>query len=78
VYWIINSADDQVILQRDLTALVNWAKAWGMRFNPSKCTILRISHSRSPFVYNYQMCGEALLEECEAKYLGVIISNALT
>ena len=24
------------------------------------------------------MCGEALLEECEAKYLGVIISNALT
>jgi len=27
VYWVINSADDQVILQRDLTALVNWAKA---------------------------------------------------
>ena len=77
VYREINSADDQVILQRDLSALVNWAKTWGMRFNLSKCTILRNSHSRSPFVHNYEMCGEALLEECEAKYLGVIISNAL-
>ena len=54
-------------------------KDLGHAIQPVKMHYTPISHSISPFIYNYQMCGEALLEECEAaKYLGVTISNALT
>ena len=49
-----------------------------MRFNPSKCTVLRINRSKSPLTRMYQLCGEALQEDSEAKYLGITISNTLS
>ena len=33
-------------VQRDLSALQNWADRWGMCFNPSKCSVLRVSRPR--------------------------------
>ncbi len=78
VYREINSPQDQDILQRDLAALDHWAHTWGMRFNPAKCNVLRISRSKSPFTRMYQLCGEVLQEESEAKYLGITINNTLS
>ena len=55
---------------------MNWAHIWGMKFNPSKCTILTIS--RSPPLHKfYSLCGAILQQVSEAKYLGVNISEDL-
>ena len=43
VYRPIHSMEDQVILQRDLHNLQEWATLWGMRFNPQKCNVMHIS-----------------------------------
>ena len=68
--------DDQLALQRDLDSLEAWALKWGMRFNPSKCTILSLS--RSPPLHKfYSLCGTILQHVNEAKYLGVNISDDL-
>ena len=37
---------DQEQLQRDLSALQDWADRWGMCFNPSKCSVLRVSRPK--------------------------------
>ena len=42
VYRPIESDQDQITLQRDLTTLKYWADRWGMRFNPKKCYITHI------------------------------------
>ena len=41
LYGPIKSKDDQKKLQEDLTKLERWADIWGMKFNPSKCSVLR-------------------------------------
>lgn len=49
-----------------------------MHFNPKKCFVMKITHSRSPKLYEYTL-GQHTLEEtsCHA-YLGVDITNNLT
>ena len=69
VYREIGSIDDQLALQRDLDSLENWAHIWGMKFNPSKCTILTIS--RSPPLHKFcSLCGTILQQVSEAKISG--------
>ena len=48
LYQPINSLQDKLILQEDLQQLQHWVDDWGMRFNASKCQLLRISHSQHP------------------------------
>ena len=36
VYKLIDSIEDQILLQKDLGALDKWYISWGMKFNPSK------------------------------------------
>ena len=63
----------------DLAKLEEWAKAWGMHFNPSKCHSLSITHpSSTVLVYFYSLCGEILSSVTESPYLGVLISEDLS
>ena len=48
VYHPIHSEADQVLLQRDLSALELWDDTWGMCFNATKCNIMRISRTCNP------------------------------
>ena len=48
-----------------------------MRFNSSKCKVMRVSRKRNPGKTNYQMKDSPLEEVKENKYLGVIIQNNL-
>jgi len=48
-----------------------------MRFNPSKCNIMRIHRGNSPISKLYELCGTVLQEVHRARYLGVTISNNL-
>ena len=42
LYRPIKCRADQEQLQRDLSALQDWADRWAMCFNPSKCSVLRV------------------------------------
>ena len=77
IYREITSDEDQVIFQRDLSALDAWAKRWGVRFKPSKCNIVRIHRSHSLFSKSYEISGVTLEEVEHAKYLGITLSNKL-
>ena len=48
-----------------------------MRFNTSKCYVMSIHCSRSPFTYNYTLSNYVLEQVNENPYLGVIISDNL-
>ena len=46
LYRPIKCRADQEQLQRDLSAIQDWADRWGMCFNPSECKVLRVSRSK--------------------------------
>ena len=46
LYRPIKCRADQEQLQRDLSALQDWADLWGMCFNHSKCSDLRVSRPK--------------------------------
>ncbi len=78
VYRTIKTMQDQIDLQKDLDALKQWADTWGMRFNASKCQVMRISRSRTPYERYYKLCNEILDQVDKTKYLGVTISDELS
>jgi len=73
----IKTGEDQVTLQRDLSALVTWAKIWGMQFNPAKLNVTRIHRLQSPFLRTYEFSGTTLAEVEQARYLGITLSDKL-
>ena len=77
LYRPIRSVEDQHQLQKDLTSLHEWADIWGMKFNPSKCYVLRISRSKQPLEYFYELSNHILEQVQENAYLGVLISEDL-
>ena len=77
IYKQIKNNNDQIELQRDLNLLESWGAKWGMRFNPAKCNIMRVSRKRSPFLHSYTLSGQVLGEVEDTKYLGVTLSNNL-
>ena len=77
LYRRIDSANDQKILQEDLSALQHWADTWGMRFNPKKCYVMRIARSSKPLTKIYTLMNHPLEQVQNSKYLGVLISDNL-
>ena len=79
IYRAIHSIQDQILLKQDLDTLQSWSMTWGMKFNPSKCDILRTRQGLKGTLNRfYQLHGEILAEVPTAKYLGVNISNNLS
>ena len=78
LYHEIRNKHDADELQRDLDTLVKWEKDWQLAFNPTKCHIMRLTHSRSPKEYRYRL-GESILSEVSGHpYLGIHISSDLS
>ena len=77
IYREIKNNQDQIDMQRDLDALMNWGSTWGMKFNAKKCNIMRVSRSRKPLQHFYSLGSEILQEDSDAKYLGIQIDNKL-
>ena len=78
IYSYINSIDDCISLQQDLTALEQWSCKWQMSFNPAKCVLLHITNKKSPLIDNYYIVISPIKEVTLIKYLGVQIDNTLT
>ena len=78
LYRPIKCRADQEQLQRDLSALQDWADRWGMCFNPSKCSVLRVSRPKlKKLEFEYTLKGETLADVSSTPYLGVCLSETL-
>ena len=78
IYLSIESQHDNDCLQRDLDLLQAWESKWDMEFNPSKCQVIRVSTSRTPFNTEYILHGQVQEVVTSARYLGVDISSNLS
>jgi hypothetical protein len=76
----INNTKDSDLLQQDLSALERWENEWQMSFNPTKCTVIRVSPSKTKPVLptHYQLHGHTLVVMEASKHLGVIITKDLS
>ena len=70
--------EDAQALQKDLDAILSWSHRWQMRFNPSKCKVLRITGKRNPLTVTYRMDGNDLEEVENHPYLGVELDKNLS
>ena len=77
IYRKISSESDATALQADLDKLIEWSTKWQMRFNPSKCSLLRVARNRNTTKANYQMMGTTLEQNEHHPYLGVEIASGL-
>ena len=60
MYRIIDSLEDSLCLQKDLSTILNWTKKWQMQLNIDKCVVLRCTRSTSPINYDYNLNDETL------------------
>ena len=66
------------ILQEDLDRLAKWSLEWDMEFNPSKCTAIHVTRSKSIVPSQYILYGHVLDSVSSSKNLGVTLNNHLT
>ena len=43
------------MLQEDLNSLQLWANKWQMMFNTDKCELIRITNTKLPILYDYNI-----------------------
>ena len=46
-YREIKDKEDTLKLQRDFDRLGNWARKWGMKFQPVKCNMIKLTRTHS-------------------------------
>ena len=80
LYRTIKSEQASVLLEWDLDTLSLWAKVWQMRFNLSKCTVIRCTRSHNPMIINYSLHGFTLsvTNKHSYMYLGVMLDDQLS
>ena len=65
-------------LRRDIDRLGNWARKWGMRFQPVKCNMMQLTRKHLNKIHaSYTLEGTFLENVDNIKYLGVTITNDL-
>ena len=74
VYREIRIVDDCYDLQKDLNSLSAWSQKWLLRFNATKCVVLKIKLS---FQYMYTLNGHFLDHVSTQKDLGITVSDDL-
>ena len=77
IYRQINNVEDSIAFQIDLTTLYLWADRWQMKFNPTKCEVMRISHNKDKRSTWYNISGTELRNVSNYKDLGVIMASDL-
>ena len=76
IYRSINSEADRLQLQKDLDALSTWGRCWDMKFNTSKCHIMRVGNTK--WTRFYHLNNDILTEVDNASYLGVLFTNDMS
>ena len=69
---------DTLKLQRDIDRLGNWARKWGMRFQPVKCNMMQLTRKHlNKIQASYTLEGAVLENVDSIKYRGVTFTNDL-
>ena len=77
-YREIKDKEDILKLQRDIDRLGNWARKWGMRFQPVKCNMVQLTRKHlNKIQASYTLEGAVLENVDSIKNLGVTITNDL-
>ncbi|PIK59086.1 putative RNA-directed DNA polymerase from mobile element jockey-like [Apostichopus japonicus] len=76
-YRVIDDVSDGHQLQEDINILGQWAKDWGMSFQPVKCKHYDHYRKRKPVIFNYMLNGVHLVKVDCVKYLGIHITSDL-
>ena len=59
--------------------LGNWARKWGMRFQPVKCNMMQLTNKHlNKIQASYTLEGTVLENVDNIKYLGVTITNRIS
>ena len=74
----MEGGDSHRVLQNDLDSLAIWESRWDMKFNPSKCQVVRVTSSRRPINTLYFLHVQVLEVVTSARYLGVDICSGLS
>jgi len=53
LYVSVKSVKDCQLLQKDLSAIVEWSKLWQLNLNPRKCEALSITNKKKPIIFTY-------------------------
>ena len=76
LYKQVSSVNDADHLQTDLESLQHWEEKWLLKFNISKCYVLKITRAKVHKIeYNYQLHNKSLGELNSCKYLGITIQS---
>ena len=80
LFRVVSNQRDSNDLQKDLHALELWEDSWQMRFNPSKCCVIRVAPSKRKkcFESSYILHGHQLEVVKSEKYLGVHIDDQVS
>jgi len=70
--------NDTAILQQDLDSLSQWAHKWQIAFNASIAHASYHHPQNTPFPSQYSISNHAIQQATSAKYLRVILRNALS
>ena len=73
-----NLNPDVIRLQQDLDNLVFWAQIWQMKFQPSKCYVLKICQTTNITVYPYSVLGRTLKVVSHVPYLRITLTETLS
>ena len=78
IYREINKVEDSIALQSDLTTLDLWANLWQVKFNSSKCEVMKITYNKGKSTPQYQVSGTELRNVFNYKDLRVIMASDVT
>ena len=70
LYRPITSEDYRKLLQEDLTKLKRWVDIWGMKFNPSKCSVLQVKRPRAKEIASDDQLQRVTLGKVSSTLLG--------
>ena len=77
-YRDIKDIEDTLKLQRNIDRLGNWARKWGMRFQPGKCNMVQLTKQLTNKIQaSYILDGTVLVNVENIKYLGETTTSNL-
>jgi hypothetical protein len=78
IFRLINSIDDQQILQNDLIKLENWSDKCLLKFHPEKCKHMNIHRTPKEEEVKYNLLGQEISKIKDEKNIGVLIDDELS
>jgi hypothetical protein len=75
LYRQIKTQEDHVKLQEDLKGLEEWAKMWGMSFNPPKCYVMTVGRGKKVSNHIYSLCNYPIEQVQNNPYLGILLNQ---